>query len=299
MGGVAAAAGAVVVAVVGVVAVAAVGGRGALRVRAAVLLAPVVVQIVEGQLPHALLHGLAVEEELHVDAPVRGGDDGRAVGAAVDLGEDPLPLGVAHAVGLVDDDQVGDAQMPVDLGVPLPGGVELGGVDDLHEAAVHDVGVLAGEHHPHELLRLREPARLDDDDVDAGGGAGEPLQVLVELTGVHGTAEAAVAERDGGVAERSGDSHGVDLDGPEVVDDRADPAAAAAVEQVVQECRLPRAEKAREYDNRNLLLTHVRPLASTRIKLDQVAQDAYTSRRRRCTTIEDRPRICARRRAGW
>ncbi len=244
---------------------------GFLAVRAAVVhVLPVVVQVVEGELPHALPHGLAVEEEAHVDASVRGGDDRRAVGEAVHLGEDPLPLGVAHPVGLVDDDEVGDAQVPVHLGMPLPGGVELGGVDDLHETAVHDVRILAGEHHAQEFLRFGEPTRLDDDDVDIRGGACQPLQVLVQFARVHGTAQASVAEGDGGVAERPGDGHGVDLDGTEVVDDRTDPAAATAVEQVIQECRLPRAEKTGEYNDRNLLLPHVLPLASTRIKLDQV-----------------------------
>ena len=50
--------------------------------------------------------------------------------------------------------------------------VELGCVDDLDEPAVHDPRIVAGEHHPHELLRLGEPAGLDDDDVDPGDGLG-------------------------------------------------------------------------------------------------------------------------------
>lgn len=57
--------------------------------------------------------------------------------------------------------------MPVDLGMPGPGLVELGGVDDLDEPAVDDAGMLAGEHHPHEFPGLGETAGLDDDDVDA------------------------------------------------------------------------------------------------------------------------------------
>jgi hypothetical protein len=143
--------------------------------------------------------------------------------------------------------------MPVDLGMPGPRVVELGGVDDLDQPAVHDPRVLAGEHHPHEFLRLGQPARLDDDDVDAEGGVREPFQVLVQLARVHGTAQAPVAERDRRVAERSRHGHRVDLDGPEVVDDGTDTAAAAAMEEVVEECGLPRAEESGQDDDRDLL----------------------------------------------
>ncbi len=237
----------------------------------------VVVQVVEGELPDALPHRLAVQEELHVHAPVRGGDDGGPVGMAAHLVEDAVALPRRYPVGLVDHDEVGDLQMPVDLGVPLSGGVELGGVHDLHETAVHDVRVLAGEHHAHEFLRLREPARLDDDDVDAGRGPGEPFQIHIEFTGVHGAAQTPVAEGHGGVAELARDGHGVDLDGAEIVDDRADATASAAVQQMVQQGRLARSQESREDDDWNLLLTHVWPLASTHIKVDQFAQDAYTS----------------------
>ncbi len=205
----------------------------------------------EGQLPDPLLRGPAVEEELRVDAPVGGRDHGGAPGEA---GDGPVDApAVRDAVGLVQDDEVGEGQVPVDLGVPGAGGVELGGVHDLDQAAVDDARVLAGEHHPHELLRLGQTAGLDDDDVDAGGGAGEAVEVAVQFADVDGAAQAAVAERDRGVAERPGHRHGVDLDGPEVVDDRSEAAAAAAVEEVVQQGRLAGAEETGEDDDRDLL----------------------------------------------
>jgi len=231
-----------------------------------VVLAAVPVKVVEGQLPDALLAGPAVEEELGVDPAVRGGHHGRAV----DEVPDRLQHGfrVVHPVGLVHDHEVGERQVPVDAGVRGPGLVELGGVHDLDEAAVDDVRQLAGEHHADEFLRFGQAARLDDDDVDAGGGAGEPLEVLVEFTGVDGAAQASVAEGHGGVAEGARDGHRVDLDGPEVVHDRADTAAAAAVEKVVEQGGLSRAEESGQHDHRNLPpaapLRHTTPLTPVR-----------------------------------
>lgn len=239
------------------------------RVQMSVLLllgGVVPMEVVEGQLPDALLARPAVEEELGVDPAVRGGHHSGAV--------DEVPnrlqhrFRVVHPVDLVDDHEVGERQMPVDAGVRGPGLVELGGVHDLDEAAVDDVRQLTGEDHADELLRFGQAARLDDDDVDAGGGAGEPLEVVVELTGVDGTAETAVAEGHGRVAEGARDRHGVDLDGAEVVHDRADTAAAAAVEEVVEQGGLSRAEESGQHDHRNLPpaapLRHTIPLTPVR-----------------------------------
>lgn len=125
--------------------------------------------------------------------------------------------------------------MPVDLGMLLARTVELGRVDHLDEPAVDDPRMLTGQHHPHELLRLGETARLDDDDVDTGRGPGQPPEILVELTGVDGAAQASVPQRDGGVPQRPGHGHRIDLDRPEVVDDGADAAASAAVQEVVEQ----------------------------------------------------------------
>lgn len=107
-------------------------------------------------------------------------------------------LGGGDPVGLVHDHEVGDRQVPVGIGVPLPRGGELRRVDDLDEPAVHDPLVLAGEDHPDQFLRLGEAARLDHDHVQARLGAGEDLQVLVEFARVDGAAQTAVAEGDGG-----------------------------------------------------------------------------------------------------
>ncbi len=221
----------------------------------------VVVQVVEGQLPHAFLAGPAVVEELGVDTAVGGRDDGGTVGERVHEGEHPL--GVGGPVGLVDHDQVGEGQVPVDLGVPGTGVVELGGVDDLDEPAVDDPRLLGGEQHAHQFLRFGESAGLDDDDVDAGLGAGQPFQVPVEFARVDGTAQASVAQRHGGVAEGARDGHRVDLDGPEVVDDGADTAASAAVEEVVEEGGFPGAEESGEYDDRDLLRSRALPHRAT------------------------------------
>lgn len=95
--------------------------------------------------------------------------------------------------------------------------------------------MLTGQHHPHQLLGLREPARLDHDDVDTGRGLSEPLQIDIELTRVDGTAQAPVAQGDGGIPERPGHRHRVDLDRAEVIDDGPDPAASAAVQEVVEQ----------------------------------------------------------------
>jgi hypothetical protein len=211
------------------------------------------VQVVEGELAEALLGGPAVEQELGVHAPVGGGHHGGAVGERADERQDPLP--VLGPVELVDDHQVGEGEVPVDLGMPLPGLQELGRVHDFDEPAVHHPAVLAGEHHPHELLRLGEPAGLDDDDVDPGCGSGQPFQVLVQFGDVDGTAQTSVAERHGGVAERAGDGHGVDLDRPEVIDDGADAAATTAMEEVVEQCGLPGAEESGENDDGDLRRT--------------------------------------------
>lgn len=216
-----------------------------------IAVAGVLVQVVEGQLPDALLAGPAVEEELRVDTAVGGRDDGGPVGELTDQPED-TPA-VRRPVELVDHDEVGEGEMPVDLGVLGARAVELGCVDDLDEPAVHDAGMLAGEQHAHEFLGLGEPAGLDDDDVDAGGRPGEPLQIDVQLARVDRAAQTAVAERDRGVAERAGDRHRVDLDGAEVVDDGPDAGASAAVEEVVEQSRLAGTEESGENDDRNLL----------------------------------------------
>lgn len=142
--------------------------------------------------------------------------------------------------------------MPVDLGMPGAGVVELGGVDDLDEAAVDDAGLFAGEHHTDEFLRFGESAGLHDDHIDAGVGMGEPGEVLVELADVDGAAQAAVPEGDGGVAECAGDGHGVDLDGTEVVDDGSDTAAAAAVEEMIEEGGLAGTQESGKDDDRDL-----------------------------------------------
>lgn len=133
--------------------------------------------------------------------------------------------------------------MPVQFGMPGPGVVELRGVDDLDQPAVDDPAVVAGEDHPDEFLRLGQPAGLDDDHVDTGGGASQPLQVGVQLAGVDRAAQTAVTERDHRV-DLPGDGHGVDLDAAEVIDDRADTGAVAVAEQMVEEGRLARPEEA-------------------------------------------------------
>ncbi len=122
--------------------------------------------------------------------------------------------------------------------------------------------MLDGQHHADQLLRFGEAARLDDDDVDAGGRPGQTLEVGVEFAGVHGAAEASVAERDGGVAERSRDGHGIDLDVPEIVDDGADAAASAVVEEMVEQRGLARTQESGEDDDRDLLRTR-RPAQRT------------------------------------
>lgn len=135
--------------------------------------------------------------------------------------------------------------------MPLPCGGEFGGVDDLDQSAVPDVRVVAGQQHPHELLGLGETARLDDDHIEPGGRAGQRLQVGVELARVDGAAQAAVAQRDGG-PDLPRHGHGVDLDGPEVVDDDADPVAGPVAEQMVEQRRLAGSEEPREDDDRDL-----------------------------------------------
>lgn len=104
--------------------------------------------------------------------------------------------------------------------------------------------MLAGEHHAYEFLGLGEPARLDDDDVDPGGGLSEPVQILIKFTDIDRTAQTPVAERDGGVAERSGHGHRVDLDRAEVVDDGSDATATAAVQEMVEQCGLAGTQEA-------------------------------------------------------
>lgn len=220
--------------------------------KAIVLTVLLPVQVVEGELPDALLRGPAVEEELGVDPPVRGGHDGGgAVGEGPDEGDHTV--GIRRAVRLVDDDQIGDGEVPVDLGMLLAGGVELRGVDDLHEPAVDDARVLAGQEHLDQLLGLGQPTRLDDDDVDSGRGLSEPVQEDVELACVHGTAQTPVPQGDGGVAERPGHGHRIDLDGTEVIDDRPDTTASAAVQEVVEQGGLAGAQEAGEDDDRDLL----------------------------------------------
>src|SRR5262249_36192267 len=137
------------------------------------------------------------------------------------------------------------------------GVVELGGVDDLDETAVDDAGMLAGEHHPYEFLRLGESAGLDDDDVHTPGRSGEPGEIDLQFTRLHRAGQTAVAERDGRVAERARDGQRVDLDGAEVVDDRPDAAASAAVQQMVEERGLAGAQESGEHDDGDLLRTAV------------------------------------------
>lgn len=208
------------------------------------------VEVVEGQLPDALLARPAVEEEPGIDAAVAGGNNGGTVCELSDDAEHPLT--VRRPVDLVDDDKIGECEMPLDLGMLRARCVELGGVDDLDEPAVHDPRMLTREDHPHELLGLGKPARLDDDDVDTCRGLGEPLQILIELTGVDGTAQTPVPQGNGGIPQRPGHRHGIDLDRAEVVDDGSDPAAATVVQQVIEQGGLPRSEEPGEDDNGDL-----------------------------------------------
>lgn len=92
----------------------------------------VFVQVVEGQLPDALLVRPAVEEELGVHAPVVGGDDSGTVDQPANRPQDPL-TGVRDPPDLVDDDEIGEGEMPVDLWVLRPCVVELDGIDDLDQ----------------------------------------------------------------------------------------------------------------------------------------------------------------------
>lgn len=219
---------------------------------AVTVLVPVAVlllaQVLERELADALAAGPALEEQLRVDPTERRADQ-RPAAEPADPIPQPLPGRVVDPVRLVEHDEIGDAQVPRDLGVPFQGGVELGRVDDLDEPAVHAALVLTGEHHPDEFLRLGEPARLDDDDIEAGVGAGEPVQEDVELARVDGTAQTAVPEGHGGVPELPGHGHGVDLDGPEVVDDDADTGATARAEKVVEQGGLAGSQEAREDDD--------------------------------------------------
>src|SRR4029079_13988346 len=89
------------------------------------------VQIVEGELSDAFGDRFRVEENLGVDPCVRRLDDGRTGRQGAYEAQNPFTLRLGNAIGLVDDDEVGEAEMPVDLGVPEPDRVELGGVDEL------------------------------------------------------------------------------------------------------------------------------------------------------------------------
>ena len=68
-------------------------------------------------------------------------DDGGAVDQGPDDCQYALGVSGGRPVELVDHDEVGEGEMPVDLGMPGAGVVELGGVDDLDEAAVDDAVV--------------------------------------------------------------------------------------------------------------------------------------------------------------
>lgn len=80
----------------------------------------------------------------------------------------------------------------------------------------------------------------------------EPVQILIKFTDIDRTAQTPVAERDGGVAERSGHGHRVDLDRAEVVDDGSDATATAAVQEMVEQCGLAGTQEAGENDDRDL-----------------------------------------------
>lgn len=212
------------------------------------------VQVLKGELTGLLLAlgpQRRVEEQLGVDAPVRGRDDrGRASGLRDDL-PDAGALLVPGPVRLVEHDEIGHREMAADLRMALPGRLELGGVDHLDQSPVHDARVVAGEDHPDEFLRLGEAARLDDDHVEPRGGPGQRFQIRVQLARVDRAAQAAAAQRHGG-ADLPGDGHGVDLDGPEVVDDHADPVARAVEQEVVEQRRLAGSQESREDDDRDL-----------------------------------------------
>ena len=151
----------------------------------------VVEQVVEGELPDPFRDGPAVEEELRVDAAVRGLDHGGRLGQR---GPQPGQVTGVHPVRLVEHDEVGDGHVPLDLGVVLARRLVLRRVDDLDQAPINDARVLAGEQHLEELLRFGQTARLDDDDVEAGGGTGELVEVAVEFAAVHGAAQTAASE---------------------------------------------------------------------------------------------------------
>lgn len=212
------------------------------------------VQVLEGELARLLLAvgpQRRIEEQFRVDASVRGGDDGSRAAGRLDGLPEVRALLLTGPVRLVQYDEVGDGQVPVDLGMAIPGRPELGRVHDLDQSPVHDVRVVAGQEHPYEFLGFREPARLDDDHVEAGGGAGQGLQVGVQFARVDRAAQTAAAQRDGG-ADLPGDGHGVDLDGPEVVDDHPDAVSRAMAQEVVEQRRLAGSEEAREDDDGDL-----------------------------------------------
>jgi hypothetical protein len=154
-------------------------------------------------------------------------------------------------VGLVQHHQVGEPQVVGQLGVALAGRLELGGVHDLREPAVADVGVLAGDHQPDQVARLGDAAGFDDDDVDPRLGRGKPPQHGVQSARVDRAAQAAVAERDHRV-DLPGEGERVDVHAAEVVDHDADPGALAVGEQVVEQRRLARAEEPGDEDHGDL-----------------------------------------------
>ncbi len=220
-------------------------------------------QFVEGQLARGcppLPHRLAVEQQRRIDATVRGRQHRFAAGELAHQFRQPLLVGFADSVNLVQQHQVGEAQVLVDLGVAPPGRLELRGVDHLHQPAVAEAAVRAVQQQPDHATRVGQSAGLDHDHVDVAAGPCQPGQQVVEPACVDGAAQAAVAQRHSRV-DLAGHAQRVDVDLPEVVDHDADPGALRVAQQVVEQTGLPGSEEPRDDDDRDRLPNQNVPFA--------------------------------------
>lgn len=100
-----------------------------------IMIVLVVVEVLEGELAYRLTPGPGdrVEEHLVVDPAVHRGDDRRGTAELAERRKHPVEIRLPHPVRLVQHDQIGDREMPVDLRVPRARRVELGGIDDLDQ----------------------------------------------------------------------------------------------------------------------------------------------------------------------
>ncbi len=192
------------------------------------------------------IEGAAIEHAIEGDGATLGlVDDGVRVDGA-DARLDRLQFGRRDEIGLVEEDDVGEADLLLRLRAVLEGAEEMLGIGDRDhrielglrlDLVVHEEGL-------RHRRRIGEPGGFHQDAVEAARPLHQPLDHADEIA-THGAADAAVVHLEDFLV-RLDDEIVVDADLAELVDDDGVLLAVVLGEDTVQQRRLAGAEVAGE-----------------------------------------------------